>query len=120
MSEFRVLILEDDAVIALDLETIVRCWTDATVTSCRSLKQARRALAGAYDLAFLDVDVADGKSYELAGDLKARSLPFAFVTGSDRRDAPAEFMDAAFISKPYDQRTIEKLVAAAGGGRRHP
>lgn len=120
MKPFRVLILEDDAILALDLKTIVCCWTDAKITSCRSLAQARKALNGSFDLALLDVEVADGKSYEIAESLKAQNMPFAFVSGSDRADRPETLRDVAFISKPYDQRQIEKLVAAASGGRRHP
>jgi DNA-binding NtrC family response regulator len=120
VAPFRVLILEDDAILALDLATIVCCWTDANVTSCRSLAQAKRALNGAFDLALLDVDVPDGKSYEIASQLKERHLPFAFVSGSEPDEAPEELQDAAFISKPYDQRAIERVIAAAAGGRRHP
>ena len=120
MAPFRVLILEDDAILALDLETIVCCWTDAKVTSCRSVAQARKALSGAFDLALLDIDVADGKSWELAASLKADGMPFAFVSGSDASEMPDGLKDIAFISKPYTQRTIEKVVASAAGGRRHP
>ncbi|MFC7051892.1 response regulator [Hansschlegelia quercus] len=120
MAPFRVLILEDDAILALDLATIVCCWTDANVTSCRSIEQAKRALSGGFDLALLDVDVVDGKSYDFASELKERALPFAFVSGSRMIDAPETLRDAAFISKPYDQRSIERVVASASGGRRHP
>lgn len=120
MAPFRVLILEDDAILALDLATIVCCWTDAKVTSCRSIAQARKALSGSFDLALLDIEVADGTSYELAETLKAKSMPFAFVSGSNTSDTPEHLRDVAFISKPYDQRTIERLVASASGGRRHP
>ena len=120
MAPFRVLILEDDAILALDLETIVCCWTDAEITSCRSVAQAKQALASGCDLALLDVNVEDGTSYEIAAALKERRLPFAFVSGSAASDAPPELHDAAFIPKPYDRRSIEKLVAGAANGRRHP
>lgn len=120
MAPFRVLILEDDAILALDLATIVCCWTDADITSCRSVAQAERALKGGFDLALLDVDVIDGKSYAFASELKERSLPFAFVSGSRVIDAPDDLRDVAFISKPYDQRSIERFVSSASGGRRHP
>ena len=120
MAPFRVLILEDDTILALDLETIVRCWTDAEVTACRSVAQAEKALAGGFDLALLDIDVVDGKSYGLADTLRARRTPFAFVSGSDMRDLPEALNDSAFIMKPYSQRAIEKVIAAASGRRRHP
>ncbi|WP_081629180.1 response regulator [Methylopila sp. M107] len=120
MAPFRVLILEDDAILALDLATIVTCWTDASITSCRSIAQAKKALAAGFDLALLDIDVEDGKSYELAQTLQDRELPFAFVSGSDATDRPEALKNAAFISKPYMQRDIEKIVSSASGGRRHP
>lgn len=120
VAPFRVLILEDDAILALDLATIVCCWTDAKVTSCRSVAQASKALSGAFDLALLDIDVEDGKSWALASRLKAEGMPFAFVSGSNVDETPDELKDVAFISKPYTQRKIEKLVSAAAGGRRHP
>lgn len=118
MAPFNVLILEDDAILALDLETIVCCWTDAKVTSCRSIAQAKRALVGAFDLALLDIDVVDGKSYELAAALKAKGLPFVFVSGSSERDMPEDLRDAAFITKPYDKRSIERVVSSITTARR--
>lgn len=120
MAPFNVLILEDDAILALDLATIVCCWTDANVTSCRSIEQAKRALGGAFDLALLDIDLEDGKSYDIATSLKERNLPFAFVSGADAADTPDHLKDVAFIAKPYNQRAIEKVISAASGGRRHP
>ncbi|RXF68246.1 response regulator [Hansschlegelia zhihuaiae] len=120
MAPFRVLILEDDAILALDLATIVSCWTDAKVMSCRSVAQARKVVAAGCDLALLDIDVVDGKSYDLATSLKAQRLPFAFVSGALEADTPEDLKDVAFISKPYNPRAIEKLVSSAGGGRRHP
>ncbi|MFD1332212.1 response regulator [Methylopila musalis] len=120
MAPFRVLILEDDAILALDLATIVSCWTDAQIVSCRSVAQARKALKGGFDLALLDIEVEDGTSYELAQDLKERNLPFAFVSGSDLSSFPERLKDVAFIPKPYNQRVIESVVSSASGGRRHP
>lgn len=120
MAPFRVLILEDDAILALDLATIVCCWTDASITSCRSVAQARKAMSGAFDMALLDVDVEDGKSWELASAMKAAGMPFAFVSGADVAETPDDLKDVAFISKPYTQRKIERAVASASGGRRHP
>lgn len=119
MAPFRVLILEDDAILALDLATIVCCWTDAKITSCRSVAQAK-ALKGGFDLALLDIDVEDGKSYDFAKALKAEGLPFAFVSGAKIDETPEGLEDVAFIAKPYSQRAIEKLVSSASGGRRHP
>lgn len=125
MAPFRVLILEDDAILSLDLQTIVQCWTDAKVTSCSSVKQAAKAqtaLTGGFDLALLDIEVADGTSYAFAQTLREKQTPFAFVSGSDSGapDFPEALRDAPFIMKPYSRRAIESVIAKAAGARRHP
>lgn len=122
MAPFRILILEDDAILSLDLETIVHCWTDATVTSCRSIKQAekaQKALASGFDFALLDIELSDGISYAFAETLKHERTPFAFVTGSGRPALPDALKDAPFITKPYSRRVIESVVTQAREARRH-
>ena len=83
----RILILEDDPFIAWDLQAIVEGEGHSVVGVCDSLVEARRRLAEAFDFALLDIDVADGKSYEVASTLSERRIPFAFVSAS-ASDAP--------------------------------
>lgn len=101
----RILILEDDPFIALDLQAIVES-EGHSATVCASVADARRRLADGVDFAFLDVDVRDGKSYDLATAICDRSLPFAFVSGSRRDELPAHLRDAHFIAKPFGEAAI--------------
>lgn len=101
----RILILEDDPFIALDLQAIVE--DEGHVASvCGSVAQARRWLGHDIDFALLDVDLGDGKSFEVALALHRRAIPFAFVTGSKRSDIPAPLAEAGFIAKPFMQAAI--------------
>lgn len=108
----RVLILEDDPFIGLDLQGIVEGEGHEVVGVHRSLAEARKRLSDVFEFAFLDIDVLDGKSFELASALRDRKIPFAFVSGSNRNELPAKFRDAHFIAKPYSQSAILRLLPA--------
>jgi CheY-like chemotaxis protein len=106
----RILIVEDDPMVALDLEEIVLGLAEgqAQVALAASVREAQRALAGAaFDAALLDIDVLDGKTYELAAVLRDRGLPFAFVSGSRPEELPPALRAVPFVPKPYDPADIE-------------
>jgi CheY-like chemotaxis protein len=108
----RVLILEDDPLIALDLQTIVEGEGHVVIGVCDSLAEARRRLRENIDFALLDIDVADGKSFDLATALHDRRIPFAFVSASARGELPAHLRQAHFIPKPYQEAAIIRSLPA--------
>ena len=108
----RVLILEDDPFIALDLQGIVEGEGHEGVGFHRSLAEASKRLSDTFELALLDIDVLDGKSFELASALDDRKIPFAFVSASNRNELPVRFRDARFVAKPYSESAIVRLLPA--------
>ncbi|HEX2509262.1 MAG TPA: response regulator, partial [Microvirga sp.] len=80
----RILILEDDPVIASDLQAIVEGEGHDVVGVFALLAEAQEhfgaRLDAGFDFALLDIDVMDGKSFGLAADLLERHVPFAFVS----------------------------------------
>lgn len=102
----RILILEDDPCIAMDLEAIVVGEGHEIVGVFSALAEARGHLGGGFDFALLDIDVTDGKSYEIAAALLQRHVPFAFVSASRPSELPAGLRGAAFIPKPFEEATI--------------
>jgi DNA-binding response OmpR family regulator len=108
----RILIIEDDPFIALDLQAIVEGDGHRVVRVCPSLAAARRHVVEEFDFALLDVDLGDGKSFEVAFRLCERHIPFAFVSGSRRSDLPFALRGAAFVPKPYAEDAILRTVAA--------
>ena len=121
----RVLILEDEAIVALEMEAIAQArLPDASITVAVTIREGRQAAQGAVDLAFLDIDVTDGKTYALASDLHQRGAAVIFVSGSSRADTPDDLTHIAFISKPFSHFEIARAIdeACAGdrsGSRRH-
>jgi len=112
----RVLILEDDPFIALDLQAIVEGDGHEVVGSFESIADAFVHLGDGFDCALLDIDVADGKSFGIAAELMERQIPFAFVSASRPSDVPQHLKGATFIPKPFEEnailRTIEKCDPA--------
>lgn len=106
----RILILEDDPLIALDLQMIVEGCGHEVTHLCESLADLRASLDDAPDFAFLDVDLPDGKSYELASRLDERRVPFAFVSGSRPGEMPENLRHARFIPKPYNHAAIRNSL----------
>ena len=70
MSMPRVLIVEDEAMIAMDLESIVLAVMAAEVVVAPSVSKAREAMAAPLYFAILDIEVTDGKTLEIARELQ--------------------------------------------------
>ena len=113
----RVLILEDDPLIALDLQAIVEGDGHEVVAVCDSLAEGRMKLSDGFDFALLDIDLCDGKSFELASALSERRIPFAFVSASRRSDVPSHLRGAVFIAKPYAEAAIRRSIPECGWAR---
>jgi DNA-binding response OmpR family regulator len=109
----RILILEDDPLIALDLQLLLEGVGHEVVGVCGNLSAARQRLSDRFDFALLDVDLPDGKSFEVASRLDEKHIPFAFVSASRETDLPAHLRHARFIAKPYKHAAIINSLRAA-------
>ena len=106
----RIMILEDDPFTALDLQSLVEECGHEVVGLCSSLSAMRARLGETPDFAFLDIDLPDGKSFEIAARLDERRIPFAFVSASRQSDVPEPLRHARFIAKPYAGASIRNAL----------
>jgi CheY-like chemotaxis protein len=106
----RILILEDDPFIALDLQAISEGEGHEVVGVFTSLAEAREHLGDSFDFALLDIDVIDGKSFEIASALLERRIPFAFVSASRPSELPQNLRHARFIPKPFEAAAIRQSI----------
>lgn len=113
----RVLIVEDEPVVALEIEAIVLDrFPDAEIVLAASVRDALQSIAAAPPgFALLDIDVTDGKTYALALDLRLRSVPFVFVSGADRADAPDGLERERLVPKPFVPEAILRELDAFVG-----
>jgi DNA-binding LytR/AlgR family response regulator len=108
------LICEDEFFVALDLELLVHKQApSAQVVVCSSVAQARAAAQEPFSLALLDIDVVDGKTFEVAEALRQQGTPVVFVSGSKIGEVPATLADVPFLPKPYATPIVEQTISAA-------
>ncbi len=120
----KVLVAEDEALIALDLEDALRGFGCEVTSVAPSTAAALEALrAGLPDAALLDVSLRDGWSTPLAEALAAAGVPFAVLTGYDgsRIEQEPALRGAPRLVKPCGRAVLrDALACLAGAFRRLP
>lgn len=115
MCGIRILIVEDDPFIAMDIESAVseELGDEAELVVVDSVSQARRAADQPVSCALLDIDVVGGKTFGIAESLRARGTPLVFVSGSAPNEVPPELRDVSFVRKPFSADELGRFVAKA-------
>ena len=114
----RSLVLDDEFLIALDIQQVLEQAGAREVVCAGTLAEALVAIrAERFDLAILDLRLGhDGTSLPAAEALAAAGTPFIFLTGM-RTDAEETrtYPDAPVVEKPYHAPTLlEAIVQTAG------
>ncbi|WP_424968901.1 response regulator [Dinoroseobacter sp. S375] len=99
-----ILVAEDEALIAMQIEMDLEDAGYRVVGPCMSLSACFDALAAQrIDAAVLDVDLADYDVFPVATELEKRGIDFVFHTGRGQRDRIiALFPDAPICTKPAE------------------
>lgn len=111
----RVLLVEDQMLIAMDAENMLADIGVADVTVAASAKEAFERLRGRLPhLAILDINLGDGTSLAIAQELARLDIPFIFATGyGDRNLIGDAYADAPIVRKPYGADTLRRAIATA-------
>ena len=115
LSGRRVLLVEDQTLIAMSLEAELQD-NGLQVTGRAATVAAGLALikADPPELAVLDVNLADENSLPVAEALRARAIPFLFATGyGSDIGLPDRFANTPIVSKPYQIGDILRKLAEA-------
>lgn len=107
----RMLVLEDNMIIALDLEDMLTRIGVKQVIVASSVAQALEVLADEKPpFAILDVNLGAETSFPVAETLQDLGVPFAFGTGfGDSAAFPDRFRDVAVLQKPYSAESVAGL-----------
>ena len=112
-----VLIIEDEALIALDLEALVENLGHTVIGVARTRTEAATiARAKPPGLILADIQLADGSSgVDAVNDLlNTFEVPVIFITAYPERFLTGERPEPAFlVSKPYQAATVSALVSQA-------
>jgi DNA-binding response OmpR family regulator len=97
----RILIIEDDPMLALDLEELI---VDAGFKLAAIAGKLEKALAliesGGFDAAIVDANLAGVSASPLASEMTARGLPFIVLSGYSSEQLQGAFPGALFLQKP--------------------
>lgn len=113
----RVLIVEDESLVAMLLETILEDMGCVPVGPAATIEEGL-AMAGdesVLDAALLDVNVAGQQIFPVAELLRARGVPFVFSTGYGEGGLPDAWRGQATIQKPFTEAAIRDALMKAMG-----
>ena len=113
----RVLIIEDEPMIAMDIETIVRdLGHDVTGLAVTRDEAVALAIEDQPGLVLADIQLADDSSgIDAVKDILARfSVPVIFITAFPERLLTGERPEPTFlITKPFQRATVKAAIAQA-------
>ena len=111
----RVLIVENEALIAVAVEEEVWCLgTRNTYLALHKHKALEAIEEFKPDVVILDVSLADtGCDYEVADTLADRGIPFIFSIGRMATDLPDRHVGRPLVSKPMQSRAFAEAVSMA-------
>jgi CheY-like chemotaxis protein len=115
----RVLIVEDEGMVAILLEDMLEdlgCVIAASVATVARAEEAVRSIP--VDVALLDVNLAGESTVDFARALSRHPMPIVFSTGYGRNGVPADLRDRPVLAKPFKpedlRQAIECVLKVAG------
>lgn len=107
----RVLVVEDEALVALLLENMLIELGHSVIGPVARLSKAlEMAQREELDIAILDVNIQGQETYAVAEALVARKIPFVFATGYDPERLRERYRDSPVLQKPYMQTDLQKMI----------
>jgi len=111
LAEMEFLLVEDQMLIAADVEAMLAEHGITKITTAPSVPEAlRRLKTFAPDVAILDVNLGSGTSLPIAEELARRDVPFIFATGYSDRSIIPSHLTAPIVRKPYEAAALIAAV----------
>ena len=112
----RVLVVEDDVLIGLDVKSALDatgCQVLGPIAAVNAAVQTVRT--NRLDAAVLDINLGTELSFPIADALTSFKVPFLFLTAYDRATLPAAYRDKPVISKPFYPEALARMLARLFG-----
>ena len=107
----RLLVVEDEALVAIELVSMLEEAGASVIGPVGSVAEALAvAASGDFDAAFLDGNLHGRPVHEVASALTKAGTPFVFVSGYGRESLPTGFAHIDIVGKPF---TIDQVLTAA-------
>ena len=107
-----VLVVEDEALIAMYVETIVEQSGYGVAGVVTNLDEALAFIDDHdVDSAVLDIDLRGRPVYPLAEALKSRGIPFVYASSSSERAIPPAYRSGPVVQKPFAPSELSRALA---------
>jgi DNA-binding NtrC family response regulator len=112
LTGMRILIVEDEYLVALEMENLIRSLGGEVVGPAGRMEAAMRlARETEIDGAVIDLNMDGETTMALLELLAGRGVPFIVTTGYDLSMLPSHIKPVAFLTKPI---SLARFTAAAG------
>lgn len=110
-----VLVVEDNIIIAMDAEDIMKDLGANSVSVVSDVSSALTAISETdFTFALLDVNLGTETSEPVAELLTEKNIPFAFATGYGEATIVTKTFEAPVIQKPYELSAISNALSTIG------
>jgi response regulator RpfG family c-di-GMP phosphodiesterase len=107
----RVFIVEDEHLLAMDLEDTLKAHGARIVGPYGEVYAAfRRAELDHFDVGIVDINLRDQAAYPVADELTRQRIPFFFCTGYPADVVPERFAGVRVFQKPIDTLEVVEYV----------
>lgn len=116
LKDLRILVMEDEYLIALDVEQMCHAHGAEEVVILRTLKElgGRTIVERDISVAIVDVMLAGESTVEFAKSLRESRIPFIFATGYAENEHLFEaFPGIRVVGKPYSGPTLITAIVEA-------
>ncbi len=112
MTGKRILLIEDEYLVALELQRELEDAGFAEVVHAASEREALQRLdEGHWDAAIADANLNGRTSKAVGAALREQGIPFVVATGYGRESLPPELAEAPLLSKPiYGRRLVQEVT----------
>jgi CheY-like chemotaxis protein len=108
----RLLVIEDEPLVALDLVAGLEEAGAEIVGSAGTVEEALQLIESAsIDAVLLDANLRGRPVDDLAAALTRKNVPFVFVTGYGQESLPRSFSTAPMLAKPFSREQLLRAVA---------
>ncbi|MCW1432082.1 response regulator [Novosphingobium sp. JCM 18896] len=109
----RILILEDEPLIAMELQETLEALgyeVAGPVSNCEAALEL--IWSDAVDAAVLDLILGEGTCEVVANELSLSGIPWAFASGYDTHELHEQFPEVPIIEKPSRSESVATVVKA--------
>ena len=109
----RLLLVEDEPLVGIFMESILGDMGFETAETCRTLEDGLAAARrGHFEAAILDMNLNGVLVYPLADLLMSKGVPFIFVTGYSGDVVEKRFSAIPVLQKPVEENDLARVLAA--------